>query len=260
MSDSGSTTPVTLHEEPVPDADHFRSERADWRASLGADDTLRQQGIDLQLAADDHHYTYSWEWLGVPIIRLPDDIVVLQELIWAYRPQRIVETGVARGGSMLLDSSLMTLSGIEPAVLGIDISIFAHTHEALAEHPMSRGVTLLETSSVSDEAVSAARDFLGNAERALLVLDSNHTHEHVLAELRVLAPLLPVGSFILVADTIVEELPQGHYVNRPWDRGNSPLTAANQFLGENPGFVRDTEWSRRALLTEFRDGILRRTS
>jgi len=260
MSDSGTTAPVTLHEEPVPDADHFRSQRADWRASLGADDALRQQGIDLQLAADAHHYTYSWEWLGVPIIRLPDDIVVLQELIWAYRPQRIVETGVARGGSMLLDSSLMTLSGIEPAVLGIDISIFAHTHEALADHPMARGVTLLEASSVSDVAVDATRDFLGDCERAVLVLDSNHTHEHVLDELRALSPLLPVGSFVLVADTIVEELPQGHYLNRPWDRGNSPLTAANQFLEENPGFVRDTGWSRRALLTEFRDGILRRIS
>lgn len=258
MPDLGSTPPVTLHEEPVPDADHFRSERADWRASMAEDAGLRAQAIELQLAADRHHYTYSWEWLGVPIIRLPDDIVVLQELVWSYRPQRIVETGVARGGSVLLDASLMTLSGIEPAVLGIDISIFAHTHEALAEHPMAHGVTLLEASSTSDDAVSATSDFLGACDRALLVLDSNHTHQHVLDELRALAPLLPVGSFVLVADTIIEELPHGHYVNRPWDRGDSPLTAANQFLEENTNFERDTKWSRRALLTEFRDGILRR--
>jgi cephalosporin hydroxylase len=247
------------HDDVVPAADEFATARMTWRRSLADDSAIRQQAIDLQASADRHHFTYTWEWLGVPIIRLPDDIVVLQEIFWSYRPQRVVETGVARGGSMLLDASLMRLCGQEPAVLGIDLQIFAHTHEALRDHPAATGVRLLEADSTSELAARVTRDFLGDAERAVLVLDSNHTHEHVLGELRLLAPLLPGGSFVLVADTLIEELPAGYYDNRPWDRGNNPATALTAFLGERDDFELDTAWSRRALVTEFRDGIARRT-
>jgi cephalosporin hydroxylase len=225
---------------------------------MALDEGLRGQAVDLQVAADSHHYTYLWEWLGVPVIRLPDDIVVLQELIWEYRPLRIVETGVARGGSLILNASLQVLCGIEPAVLGIDISIFDHTRKALDAHPLSRGVQLLECDSTSAEAQSAVAEFLSGSESALLVLDSNHTHDHVLAELNLLAPLLPGGSYVLVADTLIEEFPEGHYQNRPWDKGNNPMTAVRAFLSGNEGFELDLGWSRRALMSEFRDGIMRR--
>lgn len=247
------------HDDVVPAAHEFSSARMQWRRSLAGDNGIRQQAVDLQAAADRHHFTYTWEWLGVPIIRLPDDVVVLQEIFWSYRPQRVVETGVARGGSMLLDASLMRLCGDEPAVLGIDLQIFEHTHEALRDHPAADGVTLLEADSTSELAARATRDFLGDSERAVLVLDSNHTHEHVLGELRLLAPLLPVGSLVLVADTLIEELPAGYYENRPWDRGDNPATALAAFLAERDDFELDAEWSRRALVTEFRDGIARRT-
>ena len=146
MSDNAAAQ-ETLHSEAVPDAAQFFDQRTAWRASMAADEHLRGQALDLQVAADEHRYTYCWEWLGVPVIRLPDDIVVLQELIWAYRPQRIIETGVARGGSVVLDASLMRLCGEEPAVLGIDISIFAHTRTAIDGHPMAHGITLLEDDS-----------------------------------------------------------------------------------------------------------------
>jgi cephalosporin hydroxylase len=246
------------HDDLVPATDEFAASRREWRAALAADDALREQAIRLQTEADRHHFTYTWEWLGVPIIRLPDDVVVLQELFWSYRPQRVVETGVARGGSMLLDASLMRLCGEEPAVLGIDLQIFAHTHDALRNHPAAEGVTLLEADSTSQRAKHAARDFLGDADRAVLVLDSNHTHDHVLGELRELAPLLPEGGLVLVADTLVEELPAGYYQNRPWDRGDNPATAVAAFLAERDDFEIASEWSRRALVTEFRDGVLRR--
>ena len=141
-----------------------------------------------------------------------------------------IETGVARGGSMLLDASLMRLCGEEPAVLGIDIKIFEHTRAALDGHPAADGVRLLEADSTSPEAGEATADFLSGADRAVLILDSNHTHDHVLSELRLLAPLLPVGSLVLVADTLVEEFPAGYYANRPWDRGNNPATAVRAFL------------------------------
>lgn len=253
-------SPQTSHSEPVPAAEDFAAGRAQWRSQLAADLDLRSAAVDLQRRAEEHRYTYTWEWLGVPIIRLPDDVVVLQELFWSYRPQRVIETGVARGGSMLLDASLMQLCGQAPAVLGIDIAIFPHTRSALQDHPAAGGIELVECDSTSAEAVTAAERFLAGAERAVLVLDSNHTHEHVLGELRALAPLLPVGSFVLVADTIIEEFPQGHYANRPWDRGNNPLTAVRAFLEERDDFTVAQDWSRRALLTEFRDGVLQRSA
>jgi cephalosporin hydroxylase len=160
---------------------------------------------------------------------------------------------------MLLDASLMRLCAQDPAVLGIDLKIFAHTHEALAAHPLAEGVELLEADSTSKAAEDATRDFLAGAERVVLILDSNHSHAHVLAELRVLAPLLPTGGLVLVADTLVEEFPAGYYANRPWDRGDNPATAVREFLTERSDFVLAEDWSRRALVTEFRDGMLRRT-
>lgn len=259
MTDPAGADEARSHNDPVPAADEFASSRAQWRQQLGDDEALRAQAVSLQQQADRHSYTYTWEWLGVPIIRLPDDIVVLQEIFWSYRPQRVIETGVARGGSMLLDASLMRLTGVEPAVLGVDIKIFPHTTEALATHPMATGVELFEADSTVPETEARAREFLGDAERAVLILDSNHTHEHVLAELRLLAPLLPAGGLVLVADTLIEEFPAGYYANRPWDRGDNPATAVRSFLEEREDFEPARDWARRALLTEFRDGVLRRT-
>lgn len=255
---TADSTPRTLHDETVPDSDEFGEQRSGWRRDMGSDQALRTQAVRLQADADRHHYTYQWEWGGVPVIRLPDDIVVLQELIWAYRPTAIVETGIARGGSMILNASLQLMAGLEPHVLGIDISIFPHTRRALSEHPLAAGVELLETGSTTDTAVARAAAFLRGHERCLLILDSDHTHAHVLSELRLLSPLLPPGSFVLVADTLIEEFPEGFYTNRSWDRGNNPATAVREFLAENDHFAPATPWTRRALLTEFRDGILQR--
>lgn len=250
----------TSHGTPVPGADAFAAERDAWRRELADDEVIRADAVAFQISAEAHRYTYQREWAGVPIIRLPDDIVVFQELVWEYRPQRIIETGIARGGSLLLDASMQRMAGLEPSVLGIDIAIFPHTRELLREHPLASGIQMVESDSTLPPAVDAARDFLGGADRALLVLDSNHTHDHVLAELRALAPLLPVGSYVLVADTIVEEFPAGHFQDRSWDRGNSPMTAARAFVAERDDFELDKDWSRRALVTEFRDGILVRTA
>lgn len=259
MSDPQSAEFQVSHHDKVPDCDEFARERASWRNAIAKDTALRRQAVELQQAAERHHYTYTWEWLGVPIIRLPDDIVVLQELFWSYRPQRVVETGVARGGSMLLNASLMRLCGEPPAVLGVDVAIFPHTRAALAEHPWAGGVELHEDDSTSRATQEHVRAFLSDVDRVVLVLDSNHTHEHVLAELRTLTPILPVGSFVMVADTLIEELPAHYYRNRPWDRGNNPATAVHEFLTDSSNFEMDRSWSRRALVTEFRDGILRRT-
>lgn len=251
-------TDHSSHGDRVPDAGEFEEARDGWRRLLGSDADLRQQAVDLQVAAERHRYTYTWQWLGVPIIRLPDDICVLQEIVWEHRPDRIVETGVARGGSMVLNASLQVLAGLEPRVLGIDLKVLDHTRSALAGHPLGDGIEILESDSTVMSARDRAAAFLGRSERALLILDSNHTHDHVYRELVSLAPLLPAGSFVLVADTLIEEFPAGHFADRPWDRGDNPLTAARQFLAENGDFELDTTWSRRGLLSEFRDGILRK--
>ena len=233
------TEDATSHGTVVQDAQQFKDDRAGWRASLGADEALRRQAVDLQVAADAHSYAYTWEWAGVPIIRLPDDVVALQELIWSYKPTHIVETGVARGGSMVLNASLQKLAGIEPRVLGIDIQILPHTRTALDGHPLAEGVTLHQGDSTDDVAKATTKAFLDSAQRALLILDSNHTHDHVLAELRVLAPLLPAGSYVLVADTLVEEFPENHYANRPW---GAPTTLTQRCSSFSPK-SRTTSWT-----------------
>lgn len=259
MSDrSNPDRAQSSHGDYVPTDEEYAEQRDGWRAALAADDALRAAAVELQVAAEAHHYTYLWEWAGVPIIRLPDDVMVAQEIFWAYRPLRVVETGVARGGSMLLDASLMAMTGERPAVLGIDHKLYPHTLRALADHPLAGGVELLEADSTSAQAVARTRSFLGTAQRAVLILDSNHTHEHVLAELRALAPLLPVGGVVMVADTLIEEFPDGHFADRPWGRGDNPATAVEAFLAEREDFARAPEWGRRALSSEFRDGILRR--
>jgi cephalosporin hydroxylase len=249
---------IGVHGSPIPDDSQFRLEREANRNSQALDTGLRQAAVDLQLRADRHGYTYSFEWCGVPVIRLPDDIIVFQEMIWEERPSFVIETGVARGGGLVLSASLMEMAGLSPRVLGIDIQILPHARLAIEASRFSPAIELVEADSVGPDAVMAVQRLIeaAGATSGLMILDSNHTHEHVLAELRALAGLLPVGSLIVVADTLVEEMPEGTYPGRPWDKGNNPMTAVSQFLEETQDFQRSLDWGRRGLLTENRDGVL----
>ena len=248
----------SYHDEVVPDAEDFRRQRSTWRASAALDTELRSQAVLYQQMADKHNYTYQFEWLGVPIIRLPDDIVVLQEIIYAERPDCIVETGVARGGSVLLSASLQHLCGLKPKVLGIDIDIFPHTQQAIVQCPFANSIELLTGDSTSTEVANHVKAFLGGSTKALLVLDSDHSHAHVVRELELLAPLLPRDSLVIVADTLIEELPANYFPDRHWGIGNNPLTALNTFLDSRADFEQALDWCRRAMVTEFRDGIARK--
>jgi cephalosporin hydroxylase len=224
---------------------------------MGNSQELRDRAIELTVTSNKFQYGYQWEWCGVPIIRHPDDIVLQQEIMWSLKPTHVIETGVARGGSLTLSSSLMEIAGYQSKVLGIDIQILPHAIEALKPWTLDGRIELLESDSTSSIAINATKVFLGNTQTpVLLVLDSNHSHEHVLNELQTLAPLLPVGSTVIVADTIVEEMPEDYYPNRPWGRGNNPLTAVKKFLNLNSDFQLDLRWSRRSLMGECRDGIL----
>jgi cephalosporin hydroxylase len=181
--------------------------------------------------------------------------------MWNLKPKHVIETGVARGGSLALSASLMEMVGNQSKVLGLDIQIFPHATEALKSWIDRGEVQLVESDSTSLFAINAVKEFLGNTrEPVLLVLYSNHSHKHVLGELQALALMLPIGSVVIVADTIVEEMPKDYYQDRPWGPGNNPLTAVKEFLDLNLDFQIDQRWSRRSLIGECRDGILIRIS
>lgn len=243
--------------EQIPGDSNFKELRERTKLQMSEDSDLRQKAIELNILADKYKYGYQWEWCGVPIIRHPDDIVLQQEIVWKLRPQKIIETGIARGGSLVLSSSLMNLYTKSGKVLGIDLKIFNHARVALSKWINDGSVEIFENDSSSPSSVEKVKEFLGgDLQPVLLVLDSNHSEEHVLKELNAFGPLLPVGSVVMVADTIVQEMPIDYYENRPWGRDNNPLTAVNRFLEQNSQFSLNKEWCRRSLLGECRDGIL----
>ena len=251
----------TSYSHDIPNENEFKRIRSAWRTKMGQSQELRNKAIELTSASNEFMYGYQWEWCGVPIIRHPDDIVLQQEIMWDLKPSHVIETGVARGGSLALSSSLMEMSGNQSKVLGFDIQILPHATEALKPWTIDGRVQLLQSHSTSSLAINTAKSFLGDDQTpALLVLDSNHSHKHVLEELQALGRLLPLGSVVIVADTIIEEMPNDYYVDRPWGRGNNPFTAVQEFLGLNSDFHLDQRWSRRSLMGECRDGILIRTS
>ncbi len=251
MNDSG------VYSNEIPDSDVFSVQRGKWRGQLAESKSLREQAVQLTIESDKFKYGYQWEWCGVPIIRHPDDIVLQQEIMWSLKPSKVIETGIARGGSVVLSHSLLRMIGGSGEVLGLDIQILPHTFSSLAPWTSSGKIVLEECDTSTEYAAKIVKGFVGpELAPMLMILDSNHTHDHVLAELLTLAPLLPNGSVVMVADTIIEEMPENHYPDRPWGRGNNPLTAVNRFLELNRDFSLSEDWSRRSLMGEFRDGIL----
>ena len=236
----------------------FFAERDQAIKEMASDDNFRQQSRDWFDSSIRHKYSYNFTWLGRPIIQYPQDIVAMQELIWETRPDVIVETGVAHGGSLILYASLLQMLGEQGRVLGIDIDIREHNREAIETHPMGRFIDLLEGSSVSEEILLQVREYVADKQRVLVVLDSNHTHEHVLEELRLYSPLVSRGSYIVVFDTVVEDLPADTSGDRPWAPGNNPKTAVHEFLRDNDSFEIDTRIQDKLLLTVAPDGFLRR--
>lgn len=250
--------------EPVQSHANFLMSRENDIKRMGSDLSLRNHALSLQIAAEQFRYGYQQLWCGVPVIRLPDDIVLLQEIVHEVRPYAMVETGVARGGSLLLNASLMDIAGLQPRVIGIDINIYSHALDAIRASRYASAVELVECDSTSVQAKSAVQHFIHNAvhrkDPVILILDSNHSHDHVLRELQLFAPLLPSKSIVIVADTIIADMPSNMYVNRPWGPSGNPLTAVQQFLATNNEYELSTKWARRGLLTEMRDGVLVKNS
>ncbi len=204
-----------------------------------------------------HNYTYHFRWMGRPIIQMPQDIVAMQEILWDSKPDLIIETGIAHGGSIIFYASLMQMMGLPGKVIGIDIDIRAHNLRAIDEHPMRDRIELVEGSSVDMTTLSAVKLLAENAISPLVVLDSNHTHDHVLSELQLYSPFVKKGGFLVVYDTLIDHMPYDYYPDRPWQRGDSPMSALKTFLTENDRFEIDKELCAKLLLTAAPDGYLR---
>ena len=226
-------------------------------ARMAADETLAAAALAVNTAADRHDWSYQWSWLGLPVIQMPPDILTLQEVIWENRPQLVIETGIARGGSLILYASILELIG-EGEVLGIDIEIRPHNRRAIETHPLAHRIRMVEGSSIDDAVLGEARRAAADVERVMVVLDSDHTHEHVLAELRGYAPLVTVGQFLIVADTFLEDIPPQEHRPRLWGPGNNPATALRAWLEESEGFEPDPFVNAKLLITALPGGYVRR--
>ena len=214
-------------------------------------------------------YSYSFDWLGRPIIQYPQDIIAFQEILFSVKPDLIVETGIAHGGSLVLSASILCLldvmAGRDPRespskVVGVDIDIRAHNRAALDAHPLRFKMELIEGSSIDKDVISQVHSFVSSGSKVLVSLDSNHTHDHVLAELDAYAGLTSVGSYCIVFDTVIEDLPEGSFPNRDWDVGNNPKTAVHQWLGSHPEFQIDQAIDQKLLISVAPDGYLKRVA
>jgi cephalosporin hydroxylase len=240
---------------------------------MGEDPDLQALSRTWSRLGGDYNYTYNFSWLGLPIIQLPQDVVAVQEVIWLVKPDLVIETGVAHGGSLIMTASMLalldycdasaagrSLDPTKPArrVLGIDIDIRAHNRAAIEAHPMAHRIDLIQGSSVDPAIIAQVRDRARDYKTVLVCLDSDHTHGHVLAELEGYAKLVTRGSYCIVFDTLIEDRPAGFFRDRKWGKGNNPKTAVWEYLKSHPEFVIDKEIDNKLLITVAPDGYLKR--
>jgi cephalosporin hydroxylase len=252
----------------------FETEVAARIAANGSNPRLQADARSFMLSSLDAGYSYNFSWLGRPVIQYPQDVMALQELFWRVKPDVVVETGIAHGGSLVFSASMLALLDycearaqgrtLDPRsprrrVVGVDIDIREHNRRAVEAHPLADAIEMIQGSSVDPAVVAQVRRRVGGAERVLVCLDSNHTHEHVLRELEAYAPLVTRDSYCVVFDTIVEQMSPDAFPDRPWKVGDNPATAVKAFLGTHPEFEVDEGIDRQLLLTVAPGGYLRRT-
>jgi len=229
----------------------------------GRNDGLRGSADALMKASLASGYSYNFSWLGRPVIQYPQDIVAMQELIWSVQPEIIIETGIAHGGSLIFSASMLELNAAcggpaDAQVLGVDIDIREHNRSAIEAHPMSRRVSMIQGSSIAPEIVDQVRARAAGKRRVMVCLDSNHTHDHVLAELQAYAPLVSIGSYCVVFDTIIEDMPAETSSGRPWGPGNNPGSAVREYLKTHTEFEIDTQIDYKLLISVAPGGYLKR--
>jgi cephalosporin hydroxylase len=243
----------------------FQAELKDRLTSNAHNETLRNAARDFMQASVGPKYSYNFSWLGRPIIQYPQDIVAMQELMWSVKPDLVIETGIAHGGSLVFYASMLELNSVcsgtqEGEVLGIDIDIRSHNRQAIEAHPLFRRISMIQGSSIDPAIVDIVRARAATKRRVLVCLDSNHTHDHVLAELEAYAPLVSLNSYCVVFDTLIEDMAESAYPDRPWGPGNNPKTAAQAYLRTHPEFEIDYDIDRKLLIGVSPGGYLKRVS
>jgi cephalosporin hydroxylase len=253
----------------------FEREVQDRIASNAEDETLKDSAQAFVRPSITSKYSYNFFWLGRPVIQYPQDIVAMQEIIWSVKPDLIIETGIAHGGSLIFSASMLELNAAcggqqDAEVLGVDIDIRAHNRKAIEEHPMFKRISMIEGSSIAPEIIEQVTAAAARKQRVLVCLDSNHTRDHVLAELEAYAPLASLGSYCVVFDTIIEDLSAEMCPDRPWGPGNNPKTAVWEYLrrlneegrkasdGTRLFYEADRTIESKLLITAAPDGYLRR--
>lgn len=237
----------------------FSDERNADIQRMGADQEFRNKSIEWMIHADRYKYTYNYTWMGRPIIKFPNDMVIQQELMWELKPDLVIETGIAHGGSIIFTASMMEMMGIDGEVVGIDVDIRPHNRKEIEAHPMMKRITMYEGDSVSDAMVDRVRTHTKDKRCVMVILDSLHSHDHVYKELLAYAPMTTLGSYCILPDTFIEFFPKGYYSDtRPWDVGDNPHTAMKQFIGETDMFEVDHARTNKAMITETIDGYLKR--
>ena len=236
----------------------FEKEKAHNINELGNNPEVCKLAIDFIHKTAPNKYSYNFTWMGRPIIAFPTDMVAMQEIIWDVKPDLIIETGIAHGGSLIYYASILELLGGERKVLGIDIDIRRHNRIEIEMNPMSKRIIMLEGSSISNNIYSKVEKIAKGHKSILVCLDSNHTHDHVLKELEFYSKLVSLNSYCVVFDTIIEDLPEGFVKDRSWDKGNNPKTAVGEFIKNNSNFVVDSKISGKLLITVAPGGFLKR--
>lgn len=251
----------------------FEIRNEEFIRKLGNDKELKDLSKEWMSKTAGYEYGYHFRWLGRPIIQLPQDMIAVQEIIWDVKPDLIIETGIARGGSLIMSASMLAMldycEAVEAGktfdpratrrrVLGIDIDIRAHNRVAIEAHPMSHRIDMIQGSSIAPEIVGRVHETAKSYKKVLVFLDSNHTYKHVLAELNAYATLVSIGSYCLVFDTVIEDMPEGMYPDRPWGKGNNPKTAVWEYLKSHSEFEIDKSKENKLLITVAPDGYLKR--
>lgn len=244
------------------EVEKFKDERNQRIKSYETNSSFVKAAHTFNVESVKPQYSYNFSWMGRPIIQYPQDIIAMQEIIWDIKPDLIIETGIAHGGSLIYYASLLELISIsglgEGKVLAVDIDIREHNRKEIESHPMYKRIEMIQGSSVAPEIIEQVKKKAEGKEKILVLLDSNHTHQHVLEELTAYAPLVSKGSYCVVFDTFIEDMPDGSYPDRPWGPGDNPKTAVWEYLKTHPEFEIDKSIQNKLLITVAPDGYLKR--
>jgi cephalosporin hydroxylase len=236
--------------------EQFNQERIKRIEAYANNEPLKKAASEFNVESNKALYSYNFSWMGRPIIQYPQDMIAMQELLWDIKPDLLIETGIAHGGSLIYYASIMELIG-KGKVLGIDIDIREHNKLAIEAHPMYKRIDMIEGSSIDLSIIEQVKSHIKDDMTIMVSLDSNHTHDHVLEELKLYSPFVTLGSYCVVFDTIVEDMPKGMY-DRPWDTGNNPKTAVWEFLKQCNDFEIDNSIDNKLLISVAPEGYLKR--